>query len=484
MTSRLPDQPAAPAGVKYALTVPQSVLFADLSLRGNRARAFQSAMGVKYEPRFVAVDGGAMSWDFTDSDPFVSSLVAKHRDLPGAIRSFIDATATTSRLLLRTARYLGPHEMRRPGVFNDVLADLRAYWDAYELHMTNLYTFWNIEQALTGALVEGAHSAGAQKDLDNGFVRFFKADEPNYYLDEQRRLSVLRVRFEDEREAENALPAAEAHAKQFGFLLAPFNLSEPPSGQGVLRRLQELSDSAESPEDSYARLTPPGEGLEDLPPDLAEFAQLCRQLTFWRTERLDAFALSDSLVQSLYAEAAELLDLPLTDIFLLTRDEIEAALSEGRLLTSTQEIETRKDQYCLILHDGDIGFFEPTQQGERSDATAASSGTRIVGVGACGGRVAGRVRVVHAGDKNFPALSSGEILVTEMTRIEMGALLDQADAWVTDEGGLMSHAAIYSREKNKPCVIGTGNATNLLRDGMLVEIDGAAGTVDVIEAGS
>ena len=67
-----------------------------------------------------------------------------------------------------------------------------------------------------------------------------------------------------------------------------------------------------------------------------------------------------------------------------------------------------------------------------------------------------------------------------MTRPEMGAALDRAAAFVTDEGGLMCHAAIISREMKKPCVIGTSEATTLLKNKMMVKVNGDRGTVEVV----
>jgi pyruvate,water dikinase len=76
----------------------------------------------------------------------------------------------------------------------------------------------------------------------------------------------------------------------------------------------------------------------------------------------------------------------------------------------------------------------------------------------------------------------GDVLVTPMTRPEYGVALDRAGAFVTDEGGRNCHAAIIAREMGKPCVIATHTGTSTLRDGMLVRVDGAAGTVAVLEA--
>lgn len=63
----------------------------------------------------------------------------------------------------------------------------------------------------------------------------------------------------------------------------------------------------------------------------------------------------------------------------------------------------------------------------------------------------------------------------------MGAALDRAAGFITDEGGLLCHAAIISREMKKPCVIATGNATSALKTGDLIEVDGTQGIVKIIQ---
>ena len=53
---------------------------------------------------------------------------------------------------------------------------------------------------------------------------------------------------------------------------------------------------------------------------------------------------------------------------------------------------------------------------------------------------------------------------------------------MTDAGGSLSHAAIVAREYGIPAVVGTSNATSLIADGALIEVDGTAGEVRVIGA--
>ena len=59
--------------------------------------------------------------------------------------------------------------------------------------------------------------------------------------------------------------------------------------------------------------------------------------------------------------------------------------------------------------------------------------------------------------------------------------MKKASAFVTDEGGITCHAAIIARELKKPCIIGTKNATQVLHDGDLVEVDANKGIVKIIK---
>ncbi|MFH1253706.1 MAG: PEP-utilizing enzyme [Candidatus Uhrbacteria bacterium] len=95
----------------------------------------------------------------------------------------------------------------------------------------------------------------------------------------------------------------------------------------------------------------------------------------------------------------------------------------------------------------------------------------------CLGVARGRVRVVAFDKVTETALSSDEVLVCPMTTPEYLPLMQQAAAIVTDQGGILSHAAIIARELKKPCVVGTKKATTVLHDGDFVEVDAERGIV-------
>jgi pyruvate,water dikinase len=69
------------------------------------------------------------------------------------------------------------------------------------------------------------------------------------------------------------------------------------------------------------------------------------------------------------------------------------------------------------------------------------------------------------------------VLVCEVTTPNYVPLMQKAVAIVTDQGGILSHAAIVARELKKPCIVGTGNATKILKTGQIVSVDANNGAV-------
>ncbi len=106
---------------------------------------------------------------------------------------------------------------------------------------------------------------------------------------------------------------------------------------------------------------------------------------------------------------------------------------------------------------------------------------------AFGGRAKGRVVKIsefdYEGIGDSLKNKNDYILVTPMTRPEFVPYLKKCRAIITDEGGITSHAAIVSRELGKPCIIGTKVATQVLKDGDLVEVDADNGVVRILEGG-
>ncbi|UCC93832.1 MAG: phosphoenolpyruvate synthase, partial [Thermoplasmata archaeon] len=100
----------------------------------------------------------------------------------------------------------------------------------------------------------------------------------------------------------------------------------------------------------------------------------------------------------------------------------------------------------------------------------------LKGLGASPGMGSGKVVQVNDMD-DLPKVKKGDILVTVMTTPDMVPAMVRSAGIVTNEGGMTCHAAIVSRELGIPCVVGTTNATELLKDDMVVTVEGKLGQV-------
>ncbi|MDO5828676.1 MAG: phosphoenolpyruvate synthase, partial [Methanocorpusculum sp.] len=114
---------------------------------------------------------------------------------------------------------------------------------------------------------------------------------------------------------------------------------------------------------------------------------------------------------------------------------------------------------------------------ESSSAEKADGGKQILqGYGASPGLVSGKVCIVMD-VRETSKVQEGDIMVATMTNPDMVPAMKKVAGIITDEGGMTCHAAIVSRELGTPAVVGTKQATKILKDGQIVTIDGEKGLI-------
>lgn len=114
---------------------------------------------------------------------------------------------------------------------------------------------------------------------------------------------------------------------------------------------------------------------------------------------------------------------------------------------------------------------------ESGSAEKADGGKQILqGYGASPGLVSGKVCIVMD-VRETSKVQEGDIMVATMTNPDMVPAMKKVAGIITDEGGMTCHAAIVSRELGTPAVVGTKQATKLLKDGQIVTIDGEKGLI-------
>ncbi len=174
------------------------------------------------------------------------------------------------------------------------------------------------------------------------------------------------------------------------------------------------------------------------------------------------------------------------DVFYLHLKELRATPADQRVVVAGRRVEVAG--WRALAAPASVGaplppgFERMPMFGKMfgfSAGPAADAGP-VKGQAASRGIVRGTARVI-LDLEDAHRLEPGEILVCLFTAPPWTPLFAIAGAVVTDAGGVLSHAAIAAREYGIPCVAGTRDGTRRIPDGVIVEVDGAAGTVTIVD---
>lgn len=221
---------------------------------------------------------------------------------------------------------------------------------------------------------------------------------------------------------------------------------------------------------------------------LVDQVNLLQEYIFLRTYRKNAICQAHYYHLPLLYEVARRLDLTEDQIKLLCYEEIIGGLSNRKSVNNLKKLAgERQSGWAILMWKGKIkiitGVKNIIEIMERYQIVAPGPQIQrmVKGSPACRGRATGRVKVVRKLSE-LDKVEKGDVLVARMTTPDYMLAIHKASAIVTDEGGVTCHAAIVSREFNLPCIVGTRNATQVLSDNDLVEVDANEGVVRVVEA--
>lgn len=183
----------------------------------------------------------------------------------------------------------------------------------------------------------------------------------------------------------------------------------------------------------------------------------------------------------LFKAIADYFHIKTDEVGYLIFDEIRQALTTGRL--DKKIIARRKKFGCILTADLKRSRMKVVDKNAYAKYLKIAKqvdeikGTIVIkGIIANQGIVSGRVCTIRH-YKDVFKIKSGDILVANTTHPNYLLGMKKAAAFVTDEGGIASHAAIVAREMKKPCIVGAKIATKVLKDGDLVEVDANKGIV-------
>lgn len=245
---------------------------------------------------------------------------------------------------------------------------------------------------------------------------------------------------------------------------------------------KELLDSADKEIDEANELMKNA----DIASDLKKKIEFVRWFMYLRTESVDHFMLVNGALKPVLNSLAAKLNLSFDAVLHMTYEEIATSLSQGVLSDSI------KDLIIDRLNNGYAYLIAPKASylvtGNDVDTlhhlvipkTEEEKITQFKGQIAFKGKVIGIARVI-LDRRDSKDLKEGEILVTTMTSPEFVPAMKLSAGIITNEGGVLCHAAIMSRELRKPCIIGTKMATDAIKTGQKVELDADTGIITLLD---
>jgi phosphohistidine swiveling domain-containing protein len=302
--------------------------------------------------------------------------------------------------------------------------------------------------------------------------------KPSLFQEREEAILTLAIKIKDVDGIERFAPEIEKTYKKYAWLNDHSLKFEYETKEHFI---QELETVIKSGPKEKAKKTDDKERLMQrlsLSKETREYIHQASLLPHWRLLRTEKSIEAAYYLQGMFKEIGKRFDI---DNALLCYYWEIGGLFAGKAVNKEQ-ISRRKTGYGLVIMEDAIYDLDSTTRTaiKMGIESKIELGKIIKGNVACKGFVKGKVRILH-NTSELGLFKDGEVLVTAMTTPEYVSIMKKALAIVTDEGGISCHAAIVSRELKIPCIIGTKNATKVLKTGDMVEVDAEKGIVRVIK---
>lgn len=206
-----------------------------------------------------------------------------------------------------------------------------------------------------------------------------------------------------------------------------------------------------------------------------------KRMTYLKAYRKEAMIYSNYKMDCVLEEVAKRIKKDKNHVRCMLVDEIIAELN-GKQAVTNEELEERKKEMITIAKEGKVEILrdeEKKAEIRRYLLKKEAYNEVIRGQCAYPGIARGIVKIIEKRE-DMKKFNEGDILISRSTNPDLILAMEKAAAIVTDIGGISCHAAIVSRELQKPCIIGTKNITKIVHDGMVIEVNANNGTIKII----
>lgn len=334
-------------------------------------------------------------------------------------------------------------EMNMVDVKNNSFRDKNEFYDEYIKTFSSVIGFgYPLDMALEEYVNKSGLNTGSIKPVGESFI-----------LTEEKDLK----RISKEKNEDTKKQLLTEHSFKYSYLLNNYSGYKPVPINYFTDRSEEISKK-DFLDEKYELIKPQ---------NISEWISFS---TYIRDVRKKCNMIANGMLDRYLKSECQRLNLDYKDAIFLTPEEFDLNKNSSLPKFNGKRI-------VKATHEGLVDISLEKWDGLVSEVES-NFGT-IKGVVASRGLTKGTVRVILSSEE-FNKMQNGDVIVTSMTRPEFAPILKMASAIVTNEGGITCHAAILSRELGIPCIIATVNATQVLKDGDMVEVDADKGVVRVI----
>jgi len=306
----------------------------------------------------------------------------------------------------------------------------------------------------------------------------------------EERKSLLRIaqKYGKKKNAKKISNDLKRHVERFSYLKRKDMFMEFFDEEYYLNKIQECKHPKKELSELEARTEKKKKQFQAILEKFKDnsFAQMLfittNEAIYFRTWRTERHTQSCYYIFPLFKEIARRLDLhEYLDVLYILPPELRDIIKKNKLIDK-QCIDQRKNAFTYITFGSKDALILQGEEALASLKYLKLSGEitdLIQGTPAFRGKVKGKVLVVTQRDQ-WLQIQHAEILVIHTTTPDMVPFLKNIKAIITEEGGILSHASVISREMKIPCIIGTKTTTKILKTGDYVEVDAEKGIVKKI----
>ena len=477
--------------IKWIKTISRSVTPQIFSIVPASSIRFFEELGVGFKNQLYVPENGKHTFylDANEYQAFEEGIVRKIKADKDFLRNQIKACLKDSEEFIRTSKKCSKTARKKSP--RALIKDYKKYLDKFYDFYVHMWGTHPIVDYLENTLKENLKEELKKRKKKGLFDQYLRVltEKTGLIEVEKERIEFLeigvKVKAAQGRITKPIDKLLDRHVKKYGWL--PFYGFDLPVWDKMhfLNVLREIKNPNQKLKKTKKEFKEKRERLEKVKKEFKEnkefldLIDLVQKYLVLRTDRADVFRKGLYFLRPFLFEIAKRANLNYMDIIHLTPQEVIDFL-EKRRLPKLGLIKKRQKHFLIISKWGKAKLVSEAKTIQKIIKEELGEEevkiTTLEGKTVFPGIVKGKVRIIKT-IKDIKKISKGDVLVTSMTTPDMTIGIHKAVALVTDEGGITCHAAIVSREFGIPCVIATKHATQVFKDGDLVEVDAEKGIV-------